>query len=256
MLNTLYDQKESEKGKSNRKVNVGFALGQLVLLGLLISWLDKQEICLPVNLTYPYLVSIECGRARINAYLSEESEVEIPERILWAKEIYIDEEVYSNLGTDITVHNIPEGVSVYELYHKESQCYFTIRGSEAYINDYVGDEKRVEIPEEVWGRKVTCISWGCFDESSAEEVIIPETVTVIEGAFRDCENLKQIKLPSQLESIGRYAFARSGIENIVLPESVKEIGEYAFKNSKVKEIVGIENVEYIGAKAFWGTPWE
>lgn len=256
LLNTLYDQKENGNEKSNRRVNVGLALGQLVLLGILISWLDKQEICLPVKLTYPYKVSIECGRARISAYLSEESEVEIPERIWWAKEIYIGREVYSNLGTNLTVHNIPEGVSVYELYHKESQCYFTIRGSEAYIDDYVGDEKRVEIPEEVWGRKVTCISRGCFDESPVEEVIIPETVTVIEGAFRDCENLKQITLPSQLESIGRYAFIGSGIESIVLPESVKEVGEYAFKNSKVKEIVGIENVEHIGAKAFWATPWE
>ena len=255
LLNTLYDQKESGKEKLSRGINVGIALGQIVLLGILISWLDKQEICLPVKFTYPYLVSIERGCASINAYLSEESEVEIPERIWWAKEIYIDEEVYSNLGTDITVHNIPDGVSVYELYHKESQCYFTIRGSEAYINDYVGDEKRVEIPEEVWGRKVTGISWGCFDESPVEEVIIPETVTVIKGAFRDCESLKQITLPSKLESIDSYAFVRSGIESIVLPESVKEVGECAFKNSKVKEIVGIENVEDIGAKAFWGTPW-
>ena len=86
-------------------------------------------------------------------------------------------------------------------------------------------------------------------------MIIPETVTVIEGAFGNCENLKQITLPSKLELIGSYAFARSGIESIVLPESVKEIGEYAFKNSKVKEIVGIENVEHIGARAFWETPW-
>ena len=255
LLNTLYDQKESGKEKLSRGINVGITLGQIVLLGILISWLDKQEINLPVKFTYPCQVSIECGRARINAYLSEESEVEIPERIWWAKEIYIDREVYSNLGTDLTVHNIPEGVSVDKLYHKESQCYFTIRGSEAYIDDYVGDEKRVEIPEEVWGRKVTCISWGCFEESPVEEVIIPETVTVIEGAFRDCENLKQITLPSKLELIGSYAFARSGIESIVLPESVKEVDECAFKNSKVKEIVGIENVEYIGAKAFWGTPW-
>lgn len=256
LLNILYDEKENVNKKISRGINVGIALGQLVLLGILISWLNKQNICLPVKFTYPYQVSIGCGCARINAYLSEESEVEIPERIWWAKEIYIDRKVYSNLGADLTIHNIPDGVSVDKLYHKESQCYFTIRGSEAYIDDYVGDEKRVEIPEEVWGRKVTCISWGCFDESPVEEVIIPETVTVIEAAFHDCKNLKQITLPSQLEVIDRYAFIGSGIESIVLPESVKEVGECAFKNSKVKEVAGIENVEYIGAKAFRGTPWE
>lgn len=256
LLNTLYDQKENENKKLNRMINVGIVFGQLILLGVLISWLNEQKICLPVRFTYPYQVSIKRGLAEIDAYLSDEREVEIPERIWWAKEIYIDEEAYSNLGTDLTVRNVPDGVSVNKLYHKESQCYFTIRESEAYIDDYGGDEKKVEIPEEVWGRKVTQISWGCFDESSIEEVIIPETVTEIEGAFHDCKNLKQIALPSQLEVIDNFAFRGSGIESIVLPESVKEIGKYAFKDSKVKEIVGIENVEYIGYKAFWGTPWE
>ena len=234
LLNTLYEQKESEKDKSSRRINVGIALGQLVLLGILISWLNEQEISPPVIFTYPYQVSIENGLAIVKAYLSEESEVEIPERIWWAKEIFIDREAYSNLGTDLTVHNIPEGVSVGKLYHKESQCYFMIRGSEAYIDDYVGDEKRVEIPEEVWGRKVTGISVGCFYESSVEEVIIPETV----------------------KYIGAYAFSKSGIEEIVFSNTVDEISEYAFSYSALKEVSGLDNVKNRGNDPFRGTPWE
>lgn len=152
--------------------------------------------------------------------------------------------------------SVPEGVNAGRVYHQESQCYYRLFSqSEAFLHEYVGDEKKVEFPSEVWGYKVTALS-ELLDSPKIEEVIIPETVKRISFIFYGCKNLKQVILPSQLECVGELAFMGSGIERIELPETVKEIGTAAFQYSDLKEITGLENVEYIGARAFRGTPFE
>lgn len=241
--------------KKNRRINIGVVSGLAILFAALVFWLYCQKLSLPTYLTYPYEVTVVHGYANIEGYLSDEKEVEIPRRIWWAKVEYIGGGIFNGLGTDIIVHDVPEGVYVAKLYHQESQSYFGI-GTEASFVVYAGNESKVEIPEEVWGRKVTKMYGSGFQGLEVEEVIIPETVTYIDSAFSGCEKLKQITLPSQLEKIGSNAFYGSGIESIVLPESVKEIGKGAFQYSKIKEVTGIENVEYIGDYAFRGTPWE
>ena len=255
LLNTLYDEKENVNEKISRRINIGVVSGLVILFAALVFWLYCQKLSLPTYLTYPYEVTVVRGHANIVGYLSDEKEVEIPGRIWWAKVKKVDGEIFNGLGTDIIVHDVPEGVYVDKLYHQESQSYFWIDIEASFI-EYAGNESKVEIPEEVWGRKVTNIYGSGFQGLEVEEVIIPETVTYIGSAFSGCEKLKQITLPSQLETIGSNAFYGSGIESIVLPESVKEIGKGAFQYSKIKEVTGIENVEYIGDYAFRGTPWE
>ena len=57
-----------------------------------------------------------------------------------------------------------------------------------------------------------------------EEVVLPSTLRRIEySAFLRCANLKHIRLPEELEKIGKYCFAESGIEEIAIPTSVTEI---------------------------------
>lgn len=255
LLNTLYDEKENVNEKISRRINIGVVSGLVILFAALVFWLYCQKLSLPTYLTYPYEVTVVRGYANIEGYLSDEKEVEIPRRILWAKIEYINGKIFDELGTDIIVHDVPEEVYVNRLYHQESQSYFWV-GTKAGFAMYAGNESKVEIPEEVWGRKVTNMDGLGFQGLDVEEVIIPETVTYIGSAFSGCEKLKQITLPSQLETIGSNAFYGSGIESIVLPESVKEIGEGAFQYSEIKEVTGIENVEYIGDYAFRGTPWE
>lgn len=237
-----------------------------IILAIAISFIGLGIFCyfrsihMPTWMTYPYDVTIEKGNARINKYLSEETEIEIPKRIWWAKVSSIDGYAFEDLGTSINIKKIPEGkISTLEIYHQESQSYYQLFQNEAEMLRYTGNEKKVEIPEKVWGRSVVGIitDFSRFINSEVEEVIIPETVTYIGiVVFEDCKNLRQIDLPPQLKSIGVKAFSKSGIESIDIPKSVYGIGAGAFEYSYLKEMTGLENVEYIGNDPFRGTPWE
>ena len=111
----------------------------------------------------------------------------------------------------------------------------------------------IEIPHTVDGKPITVISAGAFkDNTTAETVIIPSSVTTIEDeAFSGCTNLKTIifkpetqtdifpsndsqanknvQLKFGLISIGNRAFyGCSGLTSITIPDSVTIIGEEAF----------------------------
>ena len=76
------------------------------------------------------------------------------------------------------------------------------------ITKYIGSSNAVNIPEEIDGSKVTVIGKHTFAGcSDVTEIIIPNTVAVIEQG----------------------AFARTGLEKITIPDSVTEIHEYAFQ---------------------------
>ena len=72
-------------------------------------------------------------------------------------------------------------------------------------------------------------------DGSRRNVIIPSTynglpVTSIGSfAFRNCESLTSIEIPSSITSIGYRAFSYcTSLRSIVIPSSVTSIGEYAF----------------------------
>ena len=234
------------------------ALGLIIFILTLGVYLFFQPIHMPTWMTYPYDITIWKGNAIINAYLSEEKEVSIPDRILGVKVDAIDEDAFLNLGTNIIISSIPKDISyAYDLYDYKSQSYYRIWYKTVCFEEYTGNEKNIIIPEQVWGQNVTDISANCFMNTDVEEIAIPETVTYIgAGAFMGCKNLKQIELPTNLEEITPHIFRNSGIECIKLPSTVREIGKGAFEYSKLKEIIGLENIEYVNARAFRGTPWE
>lgn len=92
-----------------------------------------------------------------------------------------------------------------------------------------------EYPPKDAGFQLYC---GVFGGSALEHIELPSTLKGIEyGAFYDCKNLKNVKLPDSLERIGQQCFYGSSLENIVLPASVEEIGEKAFYDSKLREVV-------------------
>ena len=47
-------------------------------------------------------------------------------------------------------------------------------------------------------------------------------------AFWECKNLKNIRFPDGLETIGKDCFENSGLEEVVLPASVKNVESGAF----------------------------
>ena len=88
----------------------------------------------------------------------------------------------------------------------------------------------------------TCIGASAFKNcQNLKSVIIPSTVTSIgEKAFSDCAYLSNITFDSepQLETIGESAFSGTDITSIEIPRSVTGIGDCAFAScSKLETVV-------------------
>lgn len=118
----------------------------------------------------------------------------------------------------------------------------------AIINNYIGADPIVVIPESIEGYPVKTISslgnkgiqairfsdsvefvgGFCFDSDLQYVVFGANVKTVGDEAFEGCSNLKEIRLNDTLESIGKMAFCYVGAKELVIPASVTEIGEAAF----------------------------
>ncbi len=79
-------------------------------------------------------------------------------------------------------------------------------------------------------------------------------VSIGKESFECCEKLATVKISSNIESIGDYAFRDCTVLNMEIPKSVKTIGANAFEecNALDGDIV-LDYVESIGDWAFWVT---
>lgn len=196
--------------KMDKGIKIAAVFGILSFLVILGYYLFSHWVHVPQWITFPYDVSIYRGEVVINEYLSEEKEISIPDKIMGLEVRSINKDAFNGIGSDAIIRDIPEGVKAGKVYHHESQSYYCLLVDNAWMLEYVGDEKKYEVQEEVWGRKVTKICISCFGNSNVEEVTIPETVTdIAEFSFEGCTNLKQVILPSNLEQIGSVAFTMS-----------------------------------------------
>ena len=76
-----------------------------------------------------------------------------------------------------------------------------------------------------------------------------------DNVFDGCATIKQIILPTSIESIGDYAFRGcSALEDVFIPQSVKSIGVGAFKGSNIAKVEFEEGsqLESIAGQAFYG----
>lgn len=97
------------------------------------------------------------------------------------------------------------------------------------------------------------IGGEAFYGSKIEKVEIPDSVKTIEYcAFEACENLKSVKLSSNLEVISNGLFYGDiKLEGIIIPESVRKIGGLAFVGCKsLKEISIPDSVSELELQAF------
>ena len=83
-------------------------------------------------------------------------------------------------------------------------------------------------------------------------VSIPSSVKIIGNyAFYNCYNLNKIDIPYGVTSIGNYAFYRCGNNGISIPSSVTHIGNNAFESCSFKSISIPNSVTNIGDGVFY-----
>lgn len=75
-------------------------------------------------------------------------------------------------------------------------------------------------------------------------------------AYYGYQNLNSINLPSGVEEIGEFSFARSSLQTVVIPEGVRSIGYGAFYHcDQLTEVQLPGTVTHIAPKAFAYTGW-
>ena len=80
--------------------------------------------------------------------------------------------------------------------------------------------------------------WGFKDYTSLKEVILPDSLQIIDGYAFEGTSLKEITLPDGLISIGDCAFRETLITEMVIPASVTSIGDLAFNpNPNLTKII-------------------
>ena len=84
------------------------------------------------------------------------------------------------------------------------------------------------------------------------KVVIPEGYTKIaDKAFQNYGKVTSLSLPSTLKTIGKFAFASTGLTELSLPEGLDKVDDGAFYELKSLTVVKLnEKLRYIGAGAF------
>lgn len=121
------------------------------------------------------------------------------------------------------------------------------------LTKYSGEDKEVEIPENIKGINVVAIGVQAFENSKVESIIIPSTLEVIEGgAFKNCKNLKEINFGYGVKNIGDWAFfGCDSLGKVNLPNSIEKIGEAAFAQSGISELDFGNGALTVGKQAFY-----
>ena len=138
---------------------------------------------------------------------------------------------------------------------QQFRCQFNYDEQTCSVMAYTGDEAHVVVPETFGGKNVTILFDKLFaGHTELESVRIPDTVTDLgEFVFDGCERLRAIVLPTSLQFLWGYTFARCGVEELVLPDGVRDIPPYAFKDCKhLKKVVCGAGLRKIHAWAFGG----
>lgn len=103
--------------------------------------------------------------------------------------------------------------------------------------------------------KIVSLADGCF-ESNADivSVKLPANLeTIGKNAFCNCSKLSEIELPRHVKSIGDNAFAYTAVESLVFGDYLEEIGQMAFyKCRNLRTVTVTKRTSQIGVGAFSG----
>lgn len=97
--------------------------------------------------------------------------------------------------------------------------------------------------ENILPAALTEIGTNCFMNTALKQINMKETQikNIPDWAFNSCENLKEIKFPDGLETIGNNTFSGCPFTSITLPASLTEIQGFAF--------LSCDNLRFVTCKA-------
>lgn len=116
------------------------------------------------------------------------------------------------------------------------------------IEEYIGEDNNLRIPEKIDGKIVTEIGSEAFLEySDLSSVELPETLTTIKNkAFYGCSGLSGIEFPESLVTIGEFAFyGCAGISTVYITKNVQGVYRAAFGNCKNLESISVAEDNYV-----------
>lgn len=133
----------------------------------------------------------------------------------------------------------------------------------------IPDGVHAEIEAEEQSETAESESQGASDESNvnnsisvsytkeeSKETDEQNNETIPQRKFYKQKSLTNYEISETINSIGRLAFAESGLKKIEIPKSVTEIEYGAFMScADLADVVIPDTVSNIGTKAFEGTPW-
>ena len=91
-----------------------------------------------------------------------------------------------------------------------------------------------------------------FESTKLETVDLSNTQIkkLDKGSFYNCQQLKDVKLPTALTDIGEKAFNKSAIASITFPSFLQKIDAWAFQDTQLTNVVIPTNTGHIGDGAF------
>jgi len=125
-------------------------------------------------------------------------------------------------------------------------------GSSVAILSYIGENRNVRIPSEIFGMSVVEIIGGAFSSRPISEVTIPNSVTHIGARAFFQSGLTWVNLGDNVVYIGHQAFALNNIFRIEIPNSVRVISSSAFFSNNLVNVTIPDGVISIGNAAFGG----
>lgn len=135
---------------------------------------------------------------------------------------------------------------------------YSIQDDELAICGYVGEESEITIPDVIDGYDVLNIwEYAFADNTNLTKVDLGIVKNIGVCAFTGCTNLKEITIPTTVESTGDTwtgGFEGSGIETVIFEDGTEVIPARICKNaSNLKNIILPDSVNIIGDNAFAGT---
>ena len=109
----------------------------------------------------------------------------------------------------------------------------------------------IVIPSMLGGYPVTKLGACSFSSIPVTSVIIPDTVTVIDGAFCGNKSLVSVTIPDSVVSIESDSFYNCfNLSEVNIPDSVTFIGKWAFCQCTFSSLFIPKSVTFIDEKAF------